>query len=204
MRLPAVVARGSVVARGESGCFVMARRRMLLPSPFTHPICMSVDWTALEKLKNERMATMAPWKTFLDVHQFDKPVTLGEASARLQRNVQAFAMNYAAITLFFFIYVLLTHWLLFLILGIVLAGFGVLLTSMPREEAVFLPRPLDSVRVNRHQSLIAWSIVSLILIVGSSAGSALFWVVGISAMTVGLHAIFHQNLSATAGESGSV
>ncbi|CAG8659906.1 8427_t:CDS:2, partial [Ambispora gerdemannii] len=137
-------------------------------------------WT---RFKNERMGNFRPIGEFLDRNRLSKPNGVGEITQRLSYNLTYFQSNYILVVLGLLIYCLITNfWLLFTIIFLIV-GLNFIRKLPPDQPYVFQQYVITQ------KQLYTWLFgISIPLLWISSAGSAIFWIIGASATLVLGHA----------------
>ncbi|CEL98360.1 unnamed protein product [Vitrella brassicaformis CCMP3155] len=139
----------------------------------------------LTKTIKTHLQTMRPWDSeFLNKEQFAKPTSSAEVKSRLEGNLSFFAVNYILVCAAVGCIAVLLNWHL-LILAVILGGAWFWLLSQP-----------SSIKIGDHSiakvhAQVALAAVSLLLVF-LFAGTVVFAIIGMSAVLVLGHAIFHK------------
>lgn len=142
------------------------------------------------------------WSDFAQTASFRSPTNVAEAQSRLTHNLKYFQSNYLVVFAILLLYCLycrptgspliclpcrLTN-ILFL-LGFVASAAGLLgLSRLPADYAY----PVASHTLTARHLQLVWAVVSLLLLYATSAGSAIFWAVGVAAVIICAHAVMHD------------
>jgi hypothetical protein len=131
----------------------------------------------------EHSIHLKPWADFFDTQRFKRPANVSEAVGRFNFNIMHFKTNYGFIVFGLLLYALITN--LFLLFSLLLIGSSVLFVSnMPPDSTI----KFGSVAVSQKQMYGGIIVLSIPLLWISAAGQSLFWIIGASALLVGLHA----------------
>nr|CAG8491836.1 8340_t:CDS:2 [Entrophospora candida]CAG8567221.1 8672_t:CDS:2 [Entrophospora candida] len=138
---------------------------MSLPASFPDSLPISQErLSLLNRFKNERLGKLRPISEFFDRTRISKPNGMGDITQRLSYNLTHFQSNYIIIMLGLLVYCLKLN---------------------PDEPFVFQNQVITQKQL--YVGLIGFSIPLLFI---SSAGSAIFWIVGASATLILGHAVF--------------
>jgi hypothetical protein len=130
-----------------------------------------------------------PWHEFVDKQRLNKPRNFQEATLRVNHNIQKYKYNYIFIFLALLCYVLITN--LFLLCSILFILFGV------HKASLMDPNQLISIGgqgFNQKQIYMLLGLISIPLFYISSAGSAIFWLVGVNAFICIGHASYLEKI----------
>lgn len=132
---------------------------------------------------------MRPWKEFFDIHKLSKPSGFvgpecSTVQHRLNHNLVHYRTNYLLFVAVLGLFTLLSNFaFLFSSLFVVLGYLGV--QRLPDGVSF---RVLSRFTLTKKQIWGIWAVVSLVLMVATSAGKAVFWLMGISGFVIGIHA----------------
>lgn len=131
----------------------------------------------------QRKAQMKPWTEFFKGSRFSRPKTVAEAGRRVMKNLEEYQSNYVVITLLLIFYCVLSSPLLLIALSV--AGGGCFYLSYKNQGQKIRVLGRDLSRAEQYGLVL---LISLPLFILASAGSTVFWIIGASIFTVGLHA----------------
>ncbi|KAJ3413295.1 hypothetical protein HDV05_008212 [Chytridiales sp. JEL 0842] len=151
---------------------------------------MKLDPNTLENIKSQgaaRIRKLKPLSEFFDRNRFSKPANTAMFSARLTANLSYFQSNYLLFALLAVTYSLITNlWLLFVV---VFVGVGYrIVSAVPPNEPLSLFG--GKVVMSQSQAWVALGCTSFLLLWFTAAGSAILWIVSVTATLIILHAGF--------------
>ncbi|KAG9299937.1 hypothetical protein G9A89_009665 [Geosiphon pyriformis] len=155
-----------------------------IPASFPSSLPISAErLSVLTRFKNERLGNLRPVGEFFDKNRLSKPNGIAAITQRLSYNLTYFQSNYILIVMGLLIYCLITN--LYLLFTIIFLMFGLsFITKLPPDE----PLVFQHYVITQKQLYTAFFGIAIILLWISSAGSAIFWIVGASATLVVGHA----------------
>ncbi|OZJ06146.1 hypothetical protein BZG36_00969 [Bifiguratus adelaidae] len=163
----------------------MASSNTIQPSnSITIPLPSADDprFAFISKFREERLGNLRPVSEFVDRNRLSKPNGFQDVARRWSYNLRYFQSNYFLIILALLVYVLITNaWLLLTVVFIMLA---LRFISSLGDE----PLAIGGSVVTSKQLYAALIGASIVLLWISSAGSAVFWVIGAAAFVVLGHA----------------
>ncbi|KXS17630.1 hypothetical protein M427DRAFT_30416 [Gonapodya prolifera JEL478] len=200
------------VVAWQKACMLMDFSRTTKPITFPPPITMAPSTNSsssnyaytslvsqqhmatLERFKNESLSKLRPWG-----NRFSKPISWSQTSARVSVNLVYYQTNYLLVVAGLLIYALVTNFhvhpsetppiellLLFTIVFILAAAYFAVRMPQDQPTAVtILGRPIV---LTQQQAWIGLALISIPLLWISSAGSAIFWLLGAASIVVGSHA----------------
>lgn len=131
--------------------------------------------------------SLRPWQEFGNYSRASKPANIAVISRRVSHNVTYYYTNYAFISALLVVYCIISSPLL--LLAIVVSGTACYLISTQKEG--------KTVKIAGHeftpkdQAMIC-ACISLPLLFFASAGTVIFWVIGLTCSVVGIHASMMQ------------
>jgi len=131
-----------------------------------------------------RFAGLKPISEFLDLKRLSKPANFGEAQNRVNFNLSYFSANYMCVFFMLAIYTLLTKWLLFFVICLVIGG----MWGIGKLEGRDLD--LGFVRATTSQLYTALICIAVPLTFIADPLSAALWLVGASGVSILGHAAF--------------
>uniref|UniRef100_A0A8C4N8S8 PRA1 family protein n=1 Tax=Eptatretus burgeri TaxID=7764 RepID=A0A8C4N8S8_EPTBU len=129
---------------------------------------------------SQRRAGVRPWATFVDQRRFARPGDFGVWCRRLVANFEHFQSNYVFIFLGLLVYCVLTSPLLLLALAVLLASCYLISLRAAGQHLTVFGRELT---VAQQYGAAAATSFPLFWLAG--AGSAVFWVLGMTSRTFG-------------------
>jgi len=144
------------------------------------------DRLPLDRLRNtsSHFSNLRPPQEFFALSRLSKPATFTDLQARVNYNLGYFASNYAVVFAMLSIYSLLTNLLLLFVIVLVVGGlFGI---SQLNGQDLVLP----FARLSSTQLYTGLLVVAFPLFIFASPLSTVFFLVGASAVTIGVHASF--------------
>lgn len=136
------------------------------------------------RLRRKKFAGARPIQEFLDFRRISRPESFGALQSRIFFNLSRFSVNYLCIIGILSVYALLTNWLLLLVVAIAAAG---LLLISRLEGRNFQMGPIDIPSNNLYIGLL---VITVPLAFVASPLSTIFWIIGASFVSIGLHASF--------------
>lgn len=149
----------------------------------------NIDPTLMAKVREtlkQRLTTLRPWNEFGNSANFSKPKALAEASGRVSRNIRYFATNYLLIFISLFLYCLITSPLLLLAVGFAAAGSVAIMHFKEKGTPVVVGG--KTLGPKEQAACLVGICVPLFWL--ASAGSVVFWLLGLSASLILCHATF--------------
>ncbi|KAI9032219.1 PRA1 family protein-domain-containing protein [Hyaloraphidium curvatum] len=139
----------------------------------------------LKKYSNDSLAKLRAWRDFFDRTRFSKPANLQQVSTRVNFNLQYFQSNYLLIILGLLIYTLITNLFLTLTLVILLVSIFNISRMTPNTHT-----PIFGTRLvlTQQQAYVILGVCVIPLLWISSAGSAIFWIIGGGSFIILSHA----------------
>jgi len=127
--------------------------------------------------------SLRPWQEFGNYHRLSKPGNAGIVTKRLSHNVMYYYTNYVFISALLVVYCIISSPLL--LLAICVSGTACYLISTQKEG--------KTLHVGGHtftpkDQAVICGCISLPLLFFASAGTVIFWVIGLTASLVGVHA----------------
>ncbi|XP_029432982.1 prenylated Rab acceptor protein 1 [Rhinatrema bivittatum] len=136
---------------------------------------------------DRRRSTIRPWANFVDQRRFSKPRNFGEMCKRLVKNVEHFQSNYVFVFLGLILYCIITSPMLLIALAVFFGACYIIYLKTQQSKLVLFGRELSTA----HQYGVAGA-VSFPFFWLAGAGSAVFWVLGATLVSIGSHAAFHE------------
>lgn len=154
---------------------------------------VNMESSSLTQTLSNMLKDVRPWREFFDIQKISKPNALsgpssGSVQTRLNGNLTHFKMNYFVIIAILTALILLTNWVFLLSVIIIGAGY-VLLERFPENMTYSL---FGRVTLTKQQLIYIWAVCSGILLLFTSAGGSIFWLLGINGFIVGLHAVLRD------------
>jgi hypothetical protein len=155
------------------------------PAGFTGRVMQYVH--SVRQYKDERFATLKPWREFFDRTKFSPPGKM-EAFSRANRNVAYFYSNYVIVAFCSSLYVLITNPQFMVCMSLALAAYLYMRMKVNiNEPVVVFGRPLSNM-----QAFSLLGIFTLISFYMTGGSSTVFWLVLSSLGTVLCHATFRE------------
>ncbi|KAJ9626337.1 Prenylated Rab acceptor 1 [Taxawa tesnikishii (nom. ined.)] len=131
-----------------------------------------------------RFANLKPISEFLDFKRLSKPQNFGEVQNRVNYNLAYFSSNYAAVFVMLSVYTLLTNWLLFFDIVLVIGGmFGIgKLQGRDLDVGFF--------RATTSQLYTGLAVIAIPVGIIANPISAALWLIGASGVSILGHASF--------------
>jgi len=134
----------------------------------------------------QRKDSVKPWAEFINTNSFKKPISVKQWSTRSMKNIEHYQTNYMFVFAGLIIYCIVTSPLLL----IAICAFF-LLSYIISSRPTNIPLKVLGVEIpTAHQYGIA-ALVSFPFFFIAGAGSAVFWVLGVSFFLIGAHASMH-------------
>lgn len=133
---------------------------------------------------SNRFANLKPLSEFFDLKRLSKPQNFGEVQNRVNYNLSYFASNYAVLFVMLAVYTLLTNWLLFFDIILVIGGmYGI---------GKLQGRDLDVGFFRATTSQLYTGLIVVAVPIGFIANplSAALWLIGASGVSILGHATF--------------
>ncbi|XP_032868243.1 prenylated Rab acceptor protein 1 [Amblyraja radiata] len=134
-----------------------------------------------------RRLTIRPWANFVDQKRFTRPKNLAEMCTRLVKNVEHFQSNYVFVFLGLIIYCVVTSPMLLVALAVFFGACYIVHLRASQSRLVLFGRELSPAHQYAVSGAIAFPFFWL-----AGAGSAVFWVLGATLVSIGGHAGFHE------------
>jgi hypothetical protein len=144
----------------------------------------------------EKMRNLKPWGDFFNYRLLGQPSSGRALQERFGANVRHWESNYVAVGLAILALSLLTN-ISLLLVSLMVLGLFMTINAYVRNNQVVL----GSMQLPLNYVLLGWLVISIVLLGAVSAFGTFFWVLGLTAFLVSLHAIFHggaQDLQNTA------
>lgn len=142
---------------------------------------------AREWLKTRRQ-NIRPWLQFFDTKKFRVPVSFAHSTKRVMRNVEHFQSNYLFVFLGLLLYCILTSPLLIVAIFASLGACYIMKLKNDQGKLKIL-----GYQFSLGQQYAVVALISFPLFYISGAGSAVFWVLGVSFFIIMLHATLHAS-----------
>nr|XP_033770240.1 prenylated Rab acceptor protein 1 [Geotrypetes seraphini] len=152
---------------------------------------------AAKEWLDRRRVTIRPWANFVDQKRFSRPQNFGEMCKRLVKNVEYFQSNYVFVFLGLILYCIITSPMLLIALAVFFGACYIiyLKTQYQQSKLILFGREMSTA----HQYGLAGA-VSFPFFWLAGAGSAVFWVLGATLVSIGSHAALHELESAEVDE----
>ncbi|XP_030068085.1 prenylated Rab acceptor protein 1 isoform X2 [Microcaecilia unicolor] len=150
---------------------------------------------AAKEWLDRRRATIRPWANFVDQRRFSRPRNFGDMCKRLVKNVEYFQSNYVFVFLGLIIYCIISSPMLLIALAVFFGACYIIYLKTLQTKLILFGRELSTA----HQYGLAGA-VSFPFFWLAGAGSAVFWVLGATLVSIGSHAAFHELESAEVEE----
>ncbi|KAF5284002.1 hypothetical protein FQR65_LT13636 [Abscondita terminalis] len=136
----------------------------------------------------ERKQNIRPWLQFLQTANFKLPQSFPRLSRRFTKNIEYFQSNYIFVFLILIAYCLITSpLLLFAVVGSLYVGYQLSKRHAENKKFILFGHELSLAHQYGIVSLCSMPVFYLV-----GAGAAMFWVLGASFFSIGLHASFYN------------
>jgi len=139
------------------------------------------DWVMTKR------ESLRPWQEFGNYNRASKPGNIGVITKRVTHNVFYYYTNYAFISALLIIYCIISSPLL--LLAIVVSGTACFLISKQKEGQTLTVA--GHTFTPKDQAMVC-ACISLPLLFFASAGTVIFWIIGLTCSVVGIHATMMQ------------
>merc|ERR1712002_1447635 len=146
---------------------------------------------------SKRKEMIKPWSEFLNTNSFRKPISTKQWSRRAVKNVEMYQTNYLFVFVGLIFYAIITSPLL-LIAILVFFIISYIISTRPADTSL----KVFGHEVSTTQQYTLAALCSFPLFFLARAGSAVFWVLGVSFFLVCLHASFHISAEEGTSEEG--
>nr|XP_039248182.1 prenylated Rab acceptor protein 1-like isoform X2 [Styela clava] len=147
---------------------------------------ISLNSPAAKEWLNHRRQSVRPWSDFVNTKNFNTPKGVKGWSARAVKNVEHYQTNYLFVFIGLIIYCIVTSPLMLIAIAVFLGACYLIHIKNEQQKIKVIGHELSYA----HQYGIA-AALSFPLFFIAGAGSAVFWVLGVSFFLVALHASFH-------------
>jgi len=140
-------------------------------------LAFAKDWVLAKKEQ------IRPWQEFGNFNRASKPQSVGIVTRRVTHNVAYYYGNYGFISALLIIYCIISSPLL--LLAICVSGTAVYLIKTQKDGKTIT---VAGHTLTPHDQAVVAGCVSLPLLFFASAGTVIFWIIGLTASVVGVHA----------------
>lgn len=143
----------------------------------------------------KRKEMIKPWAEFINTNLFRKPLNVTQWSKRAVKNIENYQTNYLFVFVGLIVYCIITSPLLLIaICAFFLMSYFI--SARPSQT----PIKIFGNEISTTQQYGVAALCSFPLFLLAGAGSAVFWVLGVSFFLIGLHASFHISTEEGNGE----
>lgn len=139
----------------------------------------------------DRRQKVKPWSEFVNSKRFEAPANIPSLGRRLARNIDYFQTNYMYVFAVLIAYCLLTSPLLLICIAASLGGCYILQLKNKERKIRFMGK-----EVSLAQQYACVGLASIPLFIIAGAGTAVFWVIGASIVSIVAHAAMYNYESA--------
>lgn len=136
---------------------------------------------------SERRQKVKPWSEFVNSKRFQPPASIPKLGRRLARNIDHFQSNYIYVFAVLIAYCLLTSPMLLLCIGASLGACYILQLKNKERKVKFIGK-----EVTLAQQYAGVGLASIPIFIIAGAGTAVFWVIGASIVSIVLHAALYN------------
>merc|ERR1712183_505843 len=134
----------------------------------------------------KRKEMIKPWSEIINSNNFRKPVNVAQWSKRAVKNVEHYQTNYLFVFIGLIVYCIVTSPLLLIAICAFFLMSYFISARPPQSPIKILGHEISTTQQYGVAALCSFPFFFL-----AGAGSAVFWVLGVSFFLVGLHASFH-------------